>query len=735
MNDSAKWRLHLLGGFGLSRHGQTAGIPLGLKERALLAYLILHPNRRETRQKLATLLWGNISEESAHHSLNESLSKLRKAHEDQQERKIFANQGDYIVVDSASFEIDARDFVEFAKRTDRDSLEKAEALHAGELLGGLEVRTEGFEEWLRDERAQLEELAIGVVIRLMELREAAGETDRAIDAAHGLLRVDPSCEEAHRLLMRQHWKARRWRAAFEQYQACAAALKESHGIAPSPETRQLLEEIRHAFQQTGDRTAEPAAKVVPPIASSPQDGSRPSHGPDHGRYPGLRLSHWLIGVVVALTLVVMFGMTYTVWYFWPIPELAPAPLGRLILAIKGPIVRPPSIVVLPFKGSGDDVARADAYADAIAEGISSALAKASEMFVIAQSSASIYKGRTEPVLQIARELGVRYALEGSLQKWGDRVMIQVALIDTEKGEHRQLTESFEGTAEDFYNLQRTITLEVITSLQVKITEGEKERINLAHGTGDLDAWLAAAEAYKLLRHLTPDDNRRARRLYLRAIELDPNYAGAQEGLAWTHFIDARFGWSTSAEQSIAEAVRLADIVLSLDATRPRVYSLLGSIQLINRNYDAAVALGEKAVTMEPNDADAAFLLGYTLTFAGKPQQAIVLIERAIERTPYPPGLYRLVLGRANRLAGFHEDAVEILENLVAAEPGSYIPYVELAATYTELGATSKARSAVEKVNRLNPDFKIGDWVRLPAFRDDATTAHEIEILLSAGLPE
>ncbi|MGH6933800.1 MAG: tetratricopeptide repeat protein [Dongiaceae bacterium] len=478
------------------------------------------------------------------------------------------------------------------------------------------------------------------------------------------------------------------------------------------------------------------AKDQAPGVASQHDRSRPSHGLAHGRHAVRRMIRLLVVLVVALTLVVVSGFGYTVWYFWPIPELAPAPLGRLILAIKGPIVaKPPSIAVLPFKGSGDDPARAEAYADALAEGISSALAKASEMFVIAQSSASIYKDRNEPVSQIARDLGVRYILDGSLQKWGDRVTIQVALIDTEKGEHRKIPESFEGTAEDFYSLQRSITLDVITSLQVELTEGEKERINLAHGTRNLDAWLIAAEAYKLLRHLTPDDNRRARALYVRAIALDPSYAGAQEGLAWTHFIDARFAWSSSAEQSIAEAVRLADVVLSLDATRPRVYSLLGSMQLINRNYDAAVELGEKAVNLEPNDADAAFLLGYTLTFTGKPQQAIGLIERAIERTPYPPGLYHLVLGRANRLAGFHEVAAAILEKIVAAESASYIPFVELAATYIELGATGKAKAAAERVMQLNPAFTISTWIQRPTFSDDATTAHEIEILRAAGLPE
>ncbi|MGH6931885.1 MAG: AfsR/SARP family transcriptional regulator, partial [Dongiaceae bacterium] len=221
MNDSGKWRLRLLGGFGLSRDGQATEIPLGRNERALLAYLILHPNRRETRQKLATLLWGNIGEESALHSLSESLSKLRKAHDDQ-DKKIFANQGDYIVIDSELFQVDAAAFAELSNKSDRESLEKAEALHVGELLDGLDVRTEGFEEWLRDERARLEERAQGAAIRLMELRETVGETNRAVDTAHSLLKIDPSCEEAHRLLMRQSWKARRWRSAFEQYQLCEA---------------------------------------------------------------------------------------------------------------------------------------------------------------------------------------------------------------------------------------------------------------------------------------------------------------------------------------------------------------------------------------------------------------------------------------------------------------------------------------------------------------------------------
>lgn len=735
MGESGKWRLRLLGGFALSAKESTVEISLGRNERALLAYLLLHPHRRQTRDKLATLLWGNIAESSAHQSLRECLSKLRKVHDDH-DRQVFSNQGDYIVVDAASFDVDVDELMLLAKGNDRDSLERAVALHSGDLLDGLDVRSQDFEEWLRTERARIENAFSEASIRLMDLQASAGEADQAAATAHGILGRDPECEEAHRLLMRQHWTAKRWRAAFEQYQACEKTLKATHGIPPSPETRQLLEEIKSAHQHTGNHTVVPP--IQPEIAVPPkgQKSIQVSHGLAHGRHSVRRLIRSLVTAIASLVLVLVAVITVMVIQWWRVPELAPAPFGDLVWLIKGPISpTPPSIVVLPFKGSGDNAAEASEYASAVAEGINTALAKASEMFVIAQSSADNYKQKNLPLSQIASELGVRYVLEGSLQKWGDRVTIQIALVDTKQGEHIQMSESFEGKASDFYNLQRSITLEIITSLQVEITEGEKERINLAHGTRNLDAWLLAAEAYKLLRHLSFEDNLRARDLYERAIQLDPRYAGAQEGLAWTYFIEVRFGWSQSPQESLAKAIDLAQVVQTLDPTRARVHSLLGGIELLNRSYDAAIEYGEKAVDLEPNDADAAFLLGYTLTFAGKPQQAIGLVERAIERTPFAPGLYYLVLGRANRLTGNHEKAAVILETLVAADPASYIPYVELAATYAELGKTNKARAAAEKVLQINPSFRIGIWVSFPAFEDDATTTHEVEILRVAGLPE
>jgi adenylate cyclase len=291
-----------------------------------------------------------------------------------------------------------------------------------------------------------------------------------------------------------------------------------------------------------------------------------------------------------------------------------------------------------------------------------------------------------------------------------------------------------------YGLRDAITLDLVTELQVKLTVGYQERLTVERlteirGTRSLPAYLATGEALKLLRHVTPQDNARARDLYERAINLDQNYAGAYEGLAWTHLLDAEFGWSSSTRQSLAEAGRLTSRALQLDPEKPRLYSLLGHLDLLSGNHKSAVKNGERAVEAERNDADAAALLAFTLTYTNDPTRAKTLLDRAIDLSPRYPAWYGWALGRAYRLSGDPDHAIEALERNLPERPTSIVPLVELVIAYDAALDSSKARRMAAAIRERVPNFSVAAWTTLQPYEDPAMIEQDASALRRAGLPE
>jgi TolB-like protein/Flp pilus assembly protein TadD len=634
--------------------------------------------------------------------------------------------------------VDVHRFERLAGQGSVAELEEAASLFRGELLDGFDLDSEvtaGFDEWLTAERARLRDVAVGALARLADHHARAGRMSAAAETAQSVLRLDPVHEGGHRILMTVYAQSGRRTAALQQFKVLSERLRDELQTEPEPETHRLHEAIR--------RAAESAPAAIGNESAVPHDNptvaTRDHDEVDARKRPAAFLPGPLRWAIAGAGVVLVGAAVTLGTIFWRIPELAPAPLGAYIAAVKRTVhhVVPngerPSIAVLPFRSQGGDAAVQ--FAEAVGESITTALSMASDMVVVARSSALAYEDKQTPAEEMAAELGVRYLLEGSVQKWDDSAVVHVALVDTDGAAHRVWSKAFEDKLENFRPLQQRITIEVLTSLEVSLTEGEQERVDRSHGTDNLEAWLETAQAERYLRRLTPSDNIQARALYEKARDLDPNYPGPADGLAWTYFLDARFGWSKSPADSIAKAMELAGEVLALDPERARTYSLLGAVELFAGNYNRAVDLGEKAVELGPNDADAAALLAYTLTFTGEPRRAIALVERAVTLRPFPPDWYRWLLARAHRLSGNPRKTVDILEPESGLTGGSYIPLVELAAAYEDLGALAKARAAAASVTSAYPRFSVRAWVAVPAFKDPDTTEDEVTSLLRAGLPE
>jgi adenylate cyclase len=449
----------------------------------------------------------------------------------------------------------------------------------------------------------------------------------------------------------------------------------------------------------------------------------------------VRLRRHSLSVTLGVAIVALTPLGYYPWRYWNIPWLAPSLVNDVIVTVKAllPGNAPPSIAVLRFGSPGGDRA-AEKLAQGLSEDIPYALGKVSEMFVINAVSVLPY-GPSPPNLgHVANDLDVSYLLLGSVQQSGDQLQVTVRLIDGNAG-HEVWSKSYPGPTTEWYVLEDKITFDVITEVQVALTYGDMERITASHGTRNLPAWLAAGEGLKLLRHLTPEDNRRARSQYQIAIALDPSYAGASEGLAWTHLLDAEFGWSLSIKQSLAEAQRLTEQALKLDPGKTRLYSLRGHLNLLLRNFGQAVTDGERAVEAERSDADAAALLAFALTYTGDPERAIALVNRAMRLSPTYPPWYGWALGRAYRLAGDLDRAIETLEATLPERPASIIPLVELVIAYGAAGDSGMAKAMAATIREKVPNFSIRAWAAIQPYEDPAMTEQDAAALRSAGLAD
>jgi TolB-like protein/DNA-binding SARP family transcriptional activator len=680
------------------------------KAQALLAYLASPVGPKHSREKLAALLWDDRFDDQARHSLRQCLLAIRKAL-DVGDNDIVVAEGDTLGLDGDLVETDVERFERLIISGARADLEQAIALYAGDLLDGLQTKSEGIDEWLVAERGRLRGLAAEAHWALALRQAQSKELDQAIETAQNLLKLEPAHEEAHRLLMQLQAHLGHHAAALRQYQACEEALRRSLDMEPSAKTVELLATIRES-QQTG-QGSRPLELVLP---LSPKTLRR-------------RKRLWWVLVASAVVLLLSAGATTWILVVGKRPSLQVVDLKRMSF----PLPEKPSIAILPFINVNGDPSD-DLFIDGITEGITTALSMVSEMFVIARNSALTYKGKPVMVPQVAEELGVRYVLEGSVQRLEDRVRINAQLIDAVEG-YLLWANTFDREMTDVFALQDEIILEIITALQVEMTEGEQDRISLIHGTKNLQAWVTAGQALHYLRRLTRADTVKARDLYRRAALMDPDYPGAWAGLAWTHFIDVRFGWTGSREDSIVTAATLAQKTLALDPNRPRTYALLAGVQLLQGNHDEAVALGERAVALSPNGADVTALLGLSLTFTGDPKRAIALLRRAMRLSPYYPDWYRWVLGRAYRLAGRYNDAISALTPVTTGGDRSLAPHVELAATYSQLHRISKARAEARRVLSIDPDFSTRLWTAVPPFKDPSLAQHEYDLLRRAGLPE
>jgi TolB-like protein/Tfp pilus assembly protein PilF len=339
------------------------------------------------------------------------------------------------------------------------------------------------------------------------------------------------------------------------------------------------------------------------------------------------------------------------------------------------------------------------------------------------------------VQKVAEEQGVRYVLEGSVQKSQDRVRITVQLIDAIKGIHLW-SERYDRDLKDLFALQDEISMKIMTALQVKLTEGEHASA-VAGTTSNLNALEYFWHAEEHFFRFSKEENAEARQWAEKAIELDSNFAGAWALLGWTHLTDVT--WGNSPAQYVKRAEECAHQALSINDSTGKAQSLMGTIRVVQGKYDEGVEYGEKALALNPNDPDLMYALSMALGSTGRFDEAIVLIKKAMRICPYYPAFYLQGLATFYVNAGRYREAVEagelLLDRSRKGEISPFRAHICLAEAYVGLGQIDKAKAEAEEVLKINPKYFLESDKTLGFYKDPIVKERRIAALRKAGLPE
>ena len=392
----------------------------------------------------------------------------------------------------------------------------------------------------------------------------------------------------------------------------------------------------------------------------------------------------------------------------------------------------PSIAVLPFVNMSGDPSQ-EYFSDGLTEQIINGICKVSNLFVIARNSSFAYKGRSVNIRKVGKELGVRYILEGSLQKAGDRVRITVQLIDTTTGYHLW-SENYDRDLSDIFALQDEITLKIINAMQIKLTMGEQARLWEGQTTS-IQAYDMHMRGSECFFRYNEKDNKQAQQFYKEAINIDENFALAYAMLGATHIFDLLFRWSESPIQSFEQAEKCAEKTLALNDSLDLAYLASGFIKLFKRQHDEAINDGQRAITLNPNGAEAHALFGYILNMSGETDLAINYLKRAFRLNPIPLPHYYHILAMAYRNNEQYEKAIEVSERGLRCYNDQFALYLTLAASYTFLDRTDEAHMAAEEVLRIDPNFSLEYFAMTMPYKHQETGDKFIEALRKAGLPD
>ncbi|HXZ22955.1 MAG TPA: winged helix-turn-helix domain-containing tetratricopeptide repeat protein [Pseudolabrys sp.] len=394
----------------------------------------------------------------------------------------------------------------------------------------------------------------------------------------------------------------------------------------------------------------------------------------------------------------------------------------------------PSIAVLPFSNMSGDPEQ-DPLVDGITEEIITALSRVRWFFVIARGSAFAYKRRETDPSEIARELGVRYILMGSVRHAGDRIRVSAQLIDS-NSRGNVWARSYDRALSDIFSVQDDITQTIVGAIEPELGRAERERARIKQRES-IDAWSVYQRGMFHLYRYTQDDLVQARKLFKEAIAIDPDLAPAYSAIAEACYYEVVYGFAGSPSDNRSLATETAQKAVALDQNDAGAHCTLGRIRYLCRDYAAAISELELALSLNPSLALAHYGLGAAFVFSGRPHEAFPHLQSAIRLSPQDPniGSYLVRFAEAKYLVGDDEAAVHFALKALAQPSFQWSRYAILIAALGQLGRREEAQRYVAEVTEKRPNFSVAFVQTMHPFSRDMGIDRYYEGLRKAGVPE
>ncbi len=445
------------------------------------------------------------------------------------------------------------------------------------------------------------------------------------------------------------------------------------------------------------------------------------------RISGAQRRQWQRAALVTAAGAVVAVVAVAAWDLY----LRPAPPPAEVASGEAPALElpdMPSIAVLPFENLSGDPEQ-EYFSDGLTNDIITDLAKFRELFVIASNSTFTYKGKAVKVEEVSRDLGVRYVLEGSVQRAEGRVRINAQLIDATTGQHLW-AERYDRDADNLFAVQDEIVETITSTLAVKVDATERERA-LRKDTESLEAYDYYLQGRDRFPAWSKEENAQAKRYFEKAIELDPRFSRAYTYLAGLHVNDWRWGWSDAPEDSRRLSLEFAQRASALDPTDSRSHWILGIVYLQERQFDRAMAEYERALALNPNDVDFRMEMAEALVFVGRHEEGIELMKRTMRLNPIYPDWYLWDLGWAYYFMGRYEEALAEMKRMKEVP---YKAHRTFAAIYAQLGRIGEAKAEAAEYLKHDPDYTMAIEHTWP-YKNQEDLEHLLDGYRMAGLPE
>lgn len=712
----------------------VGGAPLAFDQRGqpkpmeLLKALIALGGENVPEQRLSDALWPDADGDAAHQNFASTLHRLRALVGSETltlRNRALSLQRGQCWVDALAFAQEARKLSAALTADDPDGAgqiaSRALALYAGPFLDGEFEPPE-----IASARERLHAAFLRVVRDMAAYWCRQGAPRQAIELYRRGLEADEVAEEFHQGLMRCCLATGRIAEGIAAYRRCREVMGATVNVQPSAETERIHQALRAAQATAGEASVSAAALAgsgTPAFA-----GGASALGA-----AGASRRRWLLlaaGVVLLAAVATGVWQAYRSWA----SQRAVAELKRTAaLSFPGK----PSIAVLALANLTGDPKK-DYLSDGITETVLTHLARNGALFVVARSSSFAYKGTPVDVRAVGRELGVRYVLEGSLQEATDRLRIAAQLIDASDG-HHVWSQLYDRPMADLFAVQDDIALNIANQLNVTLVRGEWARSDL-HATRNLEAYDLFLRAQNLALTYEKEPTLRAAELLKQALALDPGYARAMGLLGWQYLLAVRYNWAPDSAGALQEAEALANRALAIEPD-VNAYTLLARLRTRRGQYDEAIAVGRKALELEPNNAWAHSVQAWSYVLADRAEEAIPHVRRAVRLAPHTPLVFQFVEAKAYYLAGRYQWAVEAYKRVLANPAPSRnlkrFARLDLICVYVILGRLDEARQEAAPY-RTDPDYAVHRYVEEKEHHGHKNLAwlrRAAKLLREAGLPE